>query len=140
MSIEKIINKDTKFKIALEAVQAISTVSDIAAKYQITPETVLSYKENLLSRDFSYFEESNKSIKKKKVLQEATEEIEYLYKYRPLYSRDAKGEIVLNVNTMNMLKKGEIYFSNPINFVTVLSSIFVYLLHKELYNSFHYND
>jgi transposase-like protein len=51
------ISKDTKLKIALEAVQERNTVQEIAAKYQIAPSMVSSWKKNLLNRDLSSFEE-----------------------------------------------------------------------------------
>lgn len=61
-------------------------------------------------------------------------EIKYLYKYRQLYSKDGngkiikddKGEIKLDEYTMNMLKIGEIYFSNPNDFNDPFDCFFPY--------------
>ena len=43
------------------------------------------------------------------------EKIEYLYKYRPLYT-EKNGIPIFNKNTLSLLNKGELYFSSPINF------------------------
>ena len=72
------ISKDTKLKIALEAVQEKNTVQELAAKYQITPSMVSSWKKNLLNRDLSSFEESKQSKKYEKDFEEANEKIDFI--------------------------------------------------------------
>jgi transposase-like protein len=52
----------------LEVVQEKNTVQELAAKYQITPSMVSSWKNNLLNRDLSPFEESKQSKKYEKDL------------------------------------------------------------------------
>jgi transposase-like protein len=72
------ISRDTKLKIALEAVKEKNTVQELAAKYQITPSMVSSWKKKLHNRDLSSFEELKQSKKYEKNLEEANEKINFI--------------------------------------------------------------
>jgi putative transposase len=74
----RVINKDTKLKIALEAVQERGTVQELASKYQITPGMVSAWKKKLLQRDLSSFEESKLLKKTEKALEEAKEKNDFI--------------------------------------------------------------
>jgi len=74
------ISKDTKLKVALEAIQEKATIQEIAAKYQVTPSMVSLWKKSLLKHDLSPFEESKKNNKIEKELEKANDKIEFITK------------------------------------------------------------